>query len=230
MTSPGLVIAGRRAGSGAAEAGGRPRGRIGPARPGSRPASASARRSRNSIWAFVLRSSSLAYLGLLGEGVVDGGVQPQQDALAFGHRGFRACRHGRWRRADMRRARRLAGTRARRVNPARRGLGGHARNGPVRHHLRRLHGVVHRPDPGAVVRRWPAPRPRRAGVLRYVRPAPAGAHRDHGAIRVAGASAGAEVPGRGRGSDPGLLPGRLCGHAGPWHVQGTVTHLPGRPR
>jgi hypothetical protein len=62
MTSPGLVIAGRRAGSGAAEAGGRPRGRIGPARPGSRPASASARRSRNSIWAFVLRSSSLAYL------------------------------------------------------------------------------------------------------------------------------------------------------------------------
>jgi hypothetical protein len=43
-------------------AGGRPRGRIGPARPGSRPASASARRSRNSIWALVLRSSSLAHL------------------------------------------------------------------------------------------------------------------------------------------------------------------------
>src|SRR5215472_15193813 len=41
---------------------GRPRGRIGPARPGSRPASASARRSRNSIWALVLRSSSLAHL------------------------------------------------------------------------------------------------------------------------------------------------------------------------
>src|SRR5215470_271225 len=43
-------------------AGGRPRCRIGPARPGSRPASASARRSRNSIWALVLRSSSLAHL------------------------------------------------------------------------------------------------------------------------------------------------------------------------
>jgi hypothetical protein len=42
-------------------AGGRPRGRIGPARPGSRPASPSARRSRNSIWALVLRSSSLAH-------------------------------------------------------------------------------------------------------------------------------------------------------------------------
>jgi hypothetical protein len=32
MTAPGLVIAGRRAGSGAAGEGGRPRGRIGPAR------------------------------------------------------------------------------------------------------------------------------------------------------------------------------------------------------
>ena len=42
-------------------AGGRPRGRIGPARPGSLPASASARRSRNSIWALVLRNSSLAH-------------------------------------------------------------------------------------------------------------------------------------------------------------------------
>jgi hypothetical protein len=42
-------------------AGGRPRGRIGRARPGSRPASASARRSRNSIWALVLRSSSPAH-------------------------------------------------------------------------------------------------------------------------------------------------------------------------
>src|SRR5580698_4743722 len=42
-------------------AGGRPRGRIGPARPGSRPASARARRSRNSIWALVLRSSTLAH-------------------------------------------------------------------------------------------------------------------------------------------------------------------------
>jgi hypothetical protein len=40
---------------------GRPRGRISLARLGSRPASASARRSRNSIWALVLRSSSLAH-------------------------------------------------------------------------------------------------------------------------------------------------------------------------
>src|ERR1700759_374700 len=40
---------------------GRPRRRIGPARAGSRPASASARRSRNSIWALVLRSSSPAH-------------------------------------------------------------------------------------------------------------------------------------------------------------------------
>jgi hypothetical protein len=33
--------------------------------------------------------------GLLGEGVVDGGVQPQQDALAFGHRGSVAALTGR---------------------------------------------------------------------------------------------------------------------------------------
>src|ERR1022692_4892733 len=48
--------------SAALPARGRPRGRICPACPGSRPASASARRSRNSIWALVLRSSSLAHL------------------------------------------------------------------------------------------------------------------------------------------------------------------------
>src|ERR1022692_66046 len=48
--------------SAALPARGRPRGRIGLARPGSRPASASARRSRYSIWALVLRSSSLAHL------------------------------------------------------------------------------------------------------------------------------------------------------------------------
>ena len=41
---------------------GRPGLRISPALLGSRPASASARRSRNSIWAFVLRSSSAAHL------------------------------------------------------------------------------------------------------------------------------------------------------------------------
>src|SRR5260221_11311963 len=41
---------------------GRPRGRICRACLGSRPASASARRSRNSIWALVLRSSSAAHL------------------------------------------------------------------------------------------------------------------------------------------------------------------------
>src|SRR6266851_10291198 len=40
---------------------GRPRGRICPACRGSRPASASARRSTNSIWALVLRSSSAAH-------------------------------------------------------------------------------------------------------------------------------------------------------------------------
>src|SRR5260221_12684243 len=41
---------------------GRPRGRISRACLGSRPASASARRSTNSIWALVLRSSSAAHL------------------------------------------------------------------------------------------------------------------------------------------------------------------------
>ena len=41
---------------------GRPGLRISPALPGSRPASASARRSRNSIWALVLRNSSAAHL------------------------------------------------------------------------------------------------------------------------------------------------------------------------
>ena len=41
---------------------GRPGLRISPALLGSRPASASARRSRNSIWALVLRSSSAAHL------------------------------------------------------------------------------------------------------------------------------------------------------------------------
>ena len=50
-----LVSAGR-------PAGGRPRGRIRPAWRGSRPVPASARRSRNSIWALVLRSSSAAHL------------------------------------------------------------------------------------------------------------------------------------------------------------------------
>jgi fucose 4-O-acetylase-like acetyltransferase len=102
-------------------------------------------------------------------------------------------------------------------------LGDHARGGPVRHRLRRGHGVVYGADPGAVVRRWPAARPRRAGVLRDVLPASGAAHRDHGAVRVAGAGSGAEVPGRGRGGGPGLFRGRVRGHAGPQHLQGTMT-------
>jgi hypothetical protein len=51
---------------------GRLPGRIRPACPGSRPASASAWRSRNSIWAFVLRSPSSAHLA---RGVMNGRIQ-----------------------------------------------------------------------------------------------------------------------------------------------------------
>src|SRR6185312_13333723 len=47
--------------SGVLARGGRPGLRISPTRPGSRPASARARRRRNSIWALVLRSSSAAH-------------------------------------------------------------------------------------------------------------------------------------------------------------------------
>jgi hypothetical protein len=58
-----LLAAGPRAGQpGGRVRGGRPGLRISPVRLGSRPSSASARRSRNSIWAFVLRSSSAAHL------------------------------------------------------------------------------------------------------------------------------------------------------------------------
>ena len=71
--SAGPVIAPRRpVASAGLPARGRLPGRIRPACPGSRPASASAWRSRNSIWAFVLRSSSSAHLA---RGVMNGRIQ-----------------------------------------------------------------------------------------------------------------------------------------------------------
>ena len=50
----------------------------------SRPVSASARRSRNSIWA---SGAAQLVVSPSGQRVVDGGVQPQQDALALAHTG-----------------------------------------------------------------------------------------------------------------------------------------------
>ena len=93
MTSPGLVIAGRwRAGSGAAGGGWPP---AGPHRPGAagQPPCVGERAAEQEFDLGVGAAQFVA--GPLGQGVVDGGVQPQQDALAFGHRGSVAAITGR---------------------------------------------------------------------------------------------------------------------------------------
>jgi haloacid dehalogenase-like hydrolase len=85
LTSPGLVIAGRwRAGSGAAGGGWPPAGphRSGPA---GQPSSLGERTAEQEFDLGVGAAQLVA--GPFGQRVVDGGVQPQQDALAFGHRG-----------------------------------------------------------------------------------------------------------------------------------------------
>jgi hypothetical protein len=94
MTSPGLVIAGRGlvrvrlrrvAARGAALA-----------RRAGQPPRVGERTAEQELDLGVCAAQLVA--GLLGEGVVDGGVQPQQDALAFGHRGSVAAVTGRGRR------------------------------------------------------------------------------------------------------------------------------------
>jgi hypothetical protein len=85
MTSPGLVIAGRwRAGSGTARGGRAAAGAHWPGATGQPPRIGECAAEQEldlGVGAAQLIPSPS------GQGVVDGGVQPQQDALALGHRG-----------------------------------------------------------------------------------------------------------------------------------------------
>src|SRR5690242_18114395 len=84
-TSPGLIIAGRgRAGSGAAGGGWPPAGAHRSGAAGQPPCVGECTAEQE----FDLGVGAAQLVaGPLGQGVVDGRVQPQQDALAFGHRG-----------------------------------------------------------------------------------------------------------------------------------------------
>jgi hypothetical protein len=91
VRSPGLVAAGRwRAGPGAAGGGWSP---AGPHRPGAagQPPCFGERAAEQEFDLGVGAAQLVA--GPSGQGVVDGGVQPQQDALALGHRGSVAGGH-----------------------------------------------------------------------------------------------------------------------------------------
>jgi hypothetical protein len=91
VTSPGLVIAVRwRAGSGPAGGGWPP---AGPHRPGAagQPPGVGERAAEHELDLGVGAAQLVA--GPPGQGVVDGGVQSQQDALSLGHRYTRTCRH-----------------------------------------------------------------------------------------------------------------------------------------
>jgi hypothetical protein len=92
VTSPRLVVAVRRADSGPAGGGWPP---AGPHRPGTagQPSSLGERTAEQELDLGVSAAQLVA--GPPGQGIVDGGVQPQQDALAFGHRGSVAVVTGR---------------------------------------------------------------------------------------------------------------------------------------
>jgi hypothetical protein len=85
VTSPGLVIAGRWQAVSGAAGGGWPA--AGPHQPGAagQPPSLGERAAEQELDLGVGAAQLVA--GPPGQGVVDGRVQPQQDALAFGHRG-----------------------------------------------------------------------------------------------------------------------------------------------
>jgi hypothetical protein len=89
VPSPGLVAAvGWRAGSGTAGGGWAPAGPHWPGAAG-QPPYVGERAAQQELDLSV--GAAQLVTGPSGQGIVDGGVQPEQDALAFGHRGSMAA-------------------------------------------------------------------------------------------------------------------------------------------